>query len=288
MAKTKDKAARGGQGFEGYYSEIFGRRWPALKEALLKEGEPLAFTPFEGGSSYYLDAASVLAAISLPLKGAQNVLDMCAAPGGKSLVLASRMGADANLRCNERSFDRFQRLRKVVADHLPQEIQERIKISCGDGALLCKKENLLYDAILLDAPCSSERHVLNDPKYLADWSPARVKSLAMQQWALLSSAYRLLKDGGYLLYSTCALNQSENSQEAARLLKKFPEARAVSLEDVLAFQETGKKEISAFFDVAALPKFEAQELGFSILPDEQCGAGPIYFCLFKKGMDKIS
>ena len=198
------------------------------------------------------------------------------------------MGSDAKLRCNERSFDRFQRLRKVVADHLPQEIQERVQTSCGDGAVLCKKENALYDAILLDAPCSSERHVLNDPKYLAEWSPARVKSLAMQQWALLSSAYRLLNDGGYLLYSTCALNQSENSQVAARLLKKFPEARAVSLKEVLAFQETGKKEIGAFFDLAALPKFEGQELGFSILPDAQGGAGPIYFCLFKKGMDKIS
>lgn len=288
MAKNKSASIRGAQGFEEYYSAIFGRRWPALKDALLKETEPLPFTPIEGGPSYYLDAASVLAAISLPLCGAQNILDMCAAPGGKSLVLASRMKAASCLRCNERSFDRFQRLRKVVADHLPQEIQERVKISCGDGALLCKKENILYDAILLDAPCSSERHVLNDPKYLDDWSPARVKSLAMQQWALLSSAYRLLKDGGLLLYSTCALNQSENSQVAARLLKKFPEARAVSLEEVLAFQETGKKEILGFFDVAALPKFEEQELGFSILPDLQGGAGPIYFCLFTKGMDKIS
>lgn len=282
MGKSKDKPARGGQGFEEYYSQIYGGRWPALKEALLKESSPLPFTAFAGGPSYYLDAASVLAAALLPLKGAQKILDMCAAPGGKTLVLASRMDEAAALRCNERSFDRFQRLRRVVADHLPKDTQERVQISCGDGALLCKKEDVLYDAILLDAPCSSERHVLNDPKYLAEWSPARVKSLAMQQWALLSSAYRLLKDGGFLLYSTCALNQSENSQVAARLLKKFPEARAVSLEELLALKERGREEISAFFDVAALPNFEAQEPGFSILPDAQGGAGPIYFCLFEK------
>ncbi len=288
MAKDKENSRHGEAAFEEYYSALFGERWPALKAALLKESEPKAFVACKDGPAYYLDAASVLAAISLPLCGAQNILDMCAAPGGKSLVLASRMKAASCLRCNERSFDRFQRLRKVVADHLPQETQGRVKISCGDGALLCKKESLLYDAILLDAPCSSERHVLNDPKYLAEWSPARVKSLAMQQWALLSSAYRLLNEGGYLLYSTCALNQSENSQVAARLLKKFPEARAVPLEELLAFQETGRKEAEAFFDVAALPKFEGQELGFSILPDAQGGAGPIYFCLFNKGMDKNS
>ncbi len=288
MAKDKEKSRHGEAAFEEYYSALFGERWPALKAALLKESEPKAFVACKDGPAYYLDAASVLAAISLPLCGAQNILDMCAAPGGKSLVLASRMKAASCLRCNERSFDRFQRLRKVVADHLPQETQGRVKISCGDGALLCKKESLLYDAILLDAPCSSERHVLNDPKYLAEWSPARVKSLAMQQWALLSSAYRLLNEGGYLLYSTCALNQSENSQVAARLLKKFPEARAVPLEELLAFQETGRKEAEAFFDVAALPKFEALEPGFAILPDAQGGAGPIYFCLFNKGMDKNS
>ncbi|MBQ6028561.1 MAG: RsmB/NOP family class I SAM-dependent RNA methyltransferase [Treponema sp.] len=288
MAKDKEKSRHGEAAFEEYYSSLFGERWPALKAALLKESEPKAFVACKDGPAYYLDAASVLAAISLPLCGAQNILDMCAAPGGKSLVLASRMKASSCLRCNERSFDRFQRLRKVVADHLPQETQGRVKISCGDGALLCKKESLLYDAILLDAPCSSERHVLNDPKYLAEWSPARVKSLAMQQWALLSSAYRLLNEGGYLLYSTCALNQSENSQVAARLLKKFPEVRAVPLEELLAFQETGRKEAEAFFDVAALPKFEGRELGFSILPDAQGGAGPIYFCLFNKGMDKNS
>ena len=288
MAKDKENSRHGEAAFEEYYSALFGERWPALKAALLKESEPKAFVACKDGPAYYLDAASVLAAISLPLCGARNILDMCAAPGGKSLVLASRMKAASCLRCNERSFDRFQRLRKVVADHLPQETQGRVKISCGDGALLCKKESLLYDAILLDAPCSSERHVLNDPKYLAEWSPARVKSLAMQQWALLSSAYRLLNEGGYLLYSTCALNQSENSQVAARLLKKFPEARAVPLEELLAFQETGRKEAEAFFDVAALPKFEGQELGFSILPDAQGGAGPIYFCLFNKGMDKNS
>ena len=282
MAKDKENSRHGEAAFEEYYSALFGERWPALKAALLKESEPKAFVACKDGPAYYLDAASVLAAISLPLCGAQNILDMCAAPGGKSLVLASRMKAASCLRCNERSFDRFQRLRKVVADHLPQETQGRVKISCGDGALLCKKESLLYDAILLDAPCSSERHVLNDPKCLAEWSPARVKSLAMQQWALLSCAFRLLNEGGFLLYSTCALNPSENSGLCERLLKKFPAAKLVGEDGVRAFQSSQKEALKPFFDVSLLPGFEAKETGFSILPDAQNGFGPIFFCLFKK------
>ena len=276
MAKDKENSRHGEAAFEEYYSALFGERWPALKAALLKESEPKAFVACKDGPAYYLDAASVLAAISLPLCGAQNILDMCAAPGGKSLVLASRMKAASCLRCNERSFDRFQRLRKVVADHLPQETQGRVKISCGDGALLCKKESLLYDAILLDAPCSSERHVLNDPKCLAEWSPARVKSLAMQQWALLSCAFRLLNEGGFLLYSTCALNPSENSGLCERLLKKFPAAKLVGEDGVRAFQSSQKEALKPFFDVSLLPGFEAQETGFSILPDAQNGFGLIF------------
>jgi len=287
MAKDKKKSLHGEEAFEEYYSAIYGERWPTLKAALLKESQPKAFKAFDGGPEYFLDSASVLAALSLPLKNAQKILDMCAAPGGKSLVLARRMNGGASLRCNERSFDRFQRLRKVVAEHLPQDTQERVKISCGDGALLCKKESVLYDAILLDAPCSSERHVLNDPKYLAEWSPARVKSLAMQQWALLSCAFRLLAPGGFLLYSTCAINQSENSSLAGRLLAKFPDARALPIEELLDKQKEAAEAVKGSFDMKALPKFEAQELGFSILPDVQDGAGPIYFCLFEKTMDKI-
>ena len=287
MAKDKKKSLHGEDAFEEYYSAIYGERWPTLKAALLKESQPKAFKAFDGGPEYFLDSASVLAALSLPLKNAQKILDMCAAPGGKSLVLARRMNGGASLRCNERSFDRFQRLRKVVAEHLPQDTQERVKISCGDGALLCKKESVLYDAILLDAPCSSERHVLNDPKYLAEWSPARVKSLAMQQWALLSCAFRLLAPGGFLLYSTCAINQSENSSLAGRLLAKFSDARALPIEELLDKQKEAVEAVKGSFDMEALPKFEAQELGFSILPDVQDGAGPIYFCLFEKTMDKI-
>lgn len=285
-AQAKKSAAskklRGAEGFEEHYSSLYGGRWNALKAALLVESRPLPLVCGQGGPAYYLDAASVVAAMTLPLRGAKNILDMCAAPGGKSLVLASLMDADANLLCNERSFDRSMRLRKVISEHLPAATQGRVQVSCGDGALLCKKQNEAYDAILLDAPCSSERHVLNDSKYLDEWSPARVKSLAMQQWALLSSAFRLLKTGGRLLYSTCALDPAENTGVCERLLKKFPNAAAAGLQEVRALQDSAKRELAPFFDPASLPGFESSGMGFCVLPDAQNGAGPIFFCLFEK------
>lgn len=271
----------GEQGFEKYYAEIFGARWEKLKAALLQESEGVPFNA--GAKTYFLDSASILAALTLPLDGAKKILDMCAAPGGKTLVLARRMEHDAELFSNELSFERKCRLERVVSEHLFPDVKERVKITCGDGALLCKKQDALYDAILLDAPCSSERHVLSSPTHLRQWSPARVRSLAVRQWSLLSSAFRILKSGGFLLYSTCAISNEENSNIAKRLLEKFEgKVRAVKSDEIKIIQESNVKKIPELFSAIEFPSFEENEFGFSVLPDAQKNSGPIYFFLAEK------
>lgn len=271
----------GEQGFEKYYAAIFGARWEKLKAALLQESEGVPFNA--GAKTYFLDSASILAALTLPLDGAKKILDMCAAPGGKTLVLARRMEHDAELFSNELSFERKCRLERVVSEHLFPDVKERVKITCGDGALLCKKQDALYDAILLDAPCSSERHVLSSPTHLRQWSPARVRSLAVRQWSLLSSAFRILKSGGFLLYSTCAISNEENSNIAKRLLEKFEgKVRAVKTDEIKIRQESNAKKFPELFSAIEFPSFEENELGFSVLPDAQKNSGPIYFFLAEK------
>lgn len=280
MDTVKEKLF-GAQGFEKYYASIFAERWEKLKAALLQENEGV---PFDAGAkNYFLDSASVLAALTLPLDGAKKILDMCAAPGGKTLVLARRMESDAELFSNELSFERKCRLERVVSEHLLPAVKARVKITCGDGALLCKKQDAIYDAILLDAPCSSERHVLSSPKYLQEWSPARVRSLAMRQWSLLSSAFRILKSGGFLLYSTCAISDEENSCVAKRLIEKFKgKVRAVEFDEIRILQESNAKKFPELFSKIEFPSFEKNEFGFSVLPDAQKNSGPIYFFLAEK------
>lgn len=271
----------GEQEFEKYYAAIFGARWENLKAALLQESEGVPFNA--GAKTYFLDSASILAALTLPLDGAKKILDMCAAPGGKTLVLARRMEHNAELFSNELSFERKCRLERVVSEHLFPDVKERIKITCGDGALLCKKQDALYDAILLDAPCSSERHVLSSPTHLRQWSPARVRSLAVRQWSLLSSAFRILKNGGFLLYSTCAISNEENSNIAKRLLEKFEgKVRAVKSDEIKIIQESNAKKFPELFSAIEFPSFEENEFGFSVLPDAQKNSGPIYFFLAEK------
>ena len=267
MSKKQNKETlRGASGFEQFYSELYGERWESLKKAFAEPTDSVEFMVPGAQKPYYLDSASIVAAQSLPLDEATDILDLCAAPGGKTLVLASRMNEDARLSSNERSPQRKHRLATVVEECLPPEIAERITVSCSDGSSWCTRQTECFDSILLDAPCSSERHVIADPKYLDVWSPARIKTVVMEQWALLSCAYRLLRSGGYLLYSTCALAPQENDGMIERLIKKFGQDSFV-IEEV-----QGNDRVT----------LERTTYGNQILPDVSNGAGPIYFSLIKK------
>ncbi|MCR4821626.1 MAG: RsmB/NOP family class I SAM-dependent RNA methyltransferase [Treponema sp.] len=270
--KDRNKKLSGEEGFNEYYSSLFGQRWPSIKEAFALESD-YACWQAGGEKPYFLDSASVRAAVSLPLENAENILDLCAAPGGKTLVLASNMGENARLLSNERSPERKNRLLNTVRDCLPQSIQERVQVICKDGAVMCKANEEAFDAILLDAPCSSERHVMADQKYLNDWSPSRIKTLSMAQWALLSSAWRMLRKGGHLLYSTCALSPDENDNVVGKLLKKFDGVKVCSPDISLNYKD---------FTDSILPDYEKTQYGGHVLPDRSRGAGPLYFCLLEK------
>ena len=95
----------------------------------------------------------------------------------------------------------------------------------------------------------------------------------MAQWALLSSGWRMLKEGGYLLYSTCALNPSENDGVIEKLLKKF--------KDVEICEPAVSSDVQAFCS-AKLVEGEQTKYGRHVLPDSAGGAGPLYFCLLRK------
>lgn len=276
--KQKSNKLTGAQGFEQFYTQIYGERWNAIKEAFKNENQAVEYKIPGSQKPYYLDAASVFAALCLPVKQAENILDLCAAPGGKTLVIASRMNKEAKLSSNERSPERKHRLQTVVNECLPEEINSRITVSCSDGATWCTRQTECFDCILLDAPCSSERHVMLDDKYLNTWSPSRIKTVSMEQWALLSSAYRLLQPGGYLLYSTCAICPQENDDMLEKLIKKFNKEG-----DSFTFIEPSPdlSEIEAFVKME-LPEYEKTKYGYEIFPDVQNGAGPIFFSLIKK------
>lgn len=275
---------QGQAGFDFYYENLYKERWQSLRSSLLQTPRYIALSAASSTSDqpYFLDCGSVLAACMLPLENAESVLDMCAAPGGKSLVLLRRIAEyvrqnpkDAKLPlfvCNEPSASRRNRLVSVLDTYADSALRSSIKVTSYDGARWCRYETEKFERILLDAPCSSERHVLQDDTYLKKWSPARIKNLTHKQWALLSSAFRLLKPKGFILYATCALSEQENDGTVKKLLKKNTEARLVPL-----------NPDECCFEGLKLCGCEKTECGFHVLPDTQSGAGPLYFSLVQKG-----
>ncbi|MBU0934922.1 MAG: 16S rRNA methyltransferase [Spirochaetes bacterium] len=186
-------------------------------------------------------------------------------------------GADSavSILANELSSDRRRRLSLVLDRHLPTELRAQLTVSGFDAAAAGGRssEHGRFSAILLDAPCSSERHVLADNSALAQWTPARVKFLAQRQWSLLSSAFLLLAPGGCILYSTCALSPAENDGVVARLLKKQKDRVELLVPEPVA--------------VPGLPpglskQAESTEFGRMYMPDSCSGAGPIYTALLRK------
>ena len=94
---------KGAAGFEQFYSSLYGERWEKLKQTFANPNDSVEFMVPGAQKPYYLDSASIFAALCLPLQNATDILDLCAAPGEKTLVLASRMNEDAVLSSNERS-----------------------------------------------------------------------------------------------------------------------------------------------------------------------------------------
>jgi 16S rRNA (cytosine1407-C5)-methyltransferase len=255
------------ESFEDYYRTRYGARWDTLRQSLLEGAVPV---PYSQGQTarltvpYLLDRASILAAQTLRLPDEGLILDACAAPGGKSLVIASGMSGTARLLSNELSGERRRRLAKVLDDHLDKTLRERVKVSGFDAAALAGKkgEHGRFDGILLDVPCSSEAHVLRNETALAQWTSARPRFLAKRQWALLSAAFLLLRAGGSLVYITCALSPEENDGVVSRLRAKYANA--------------------VISDEPDFPEGEKTTFGRLILPDASGGIGPMYVARFRK------
>lgn len=259
MAKAKKPS--GADAFQIYYEKEFPLRWDVLRASLLEQRSPI---PFQEGlvKPYFMDEASILVANTLPLRQGDRVLDMCAAPGGKSLVLASRLQGTGSLVCNDRSSERRERLRNVLESSLPDAWKRQVSVTSHDSTKWGIYEKDAYDAILLDAPCSSERHVLSDPHALSLWSPARPKHLALQQFAMLCAALDAVKRGGYVLYSTCAITAMEDEDIIDKLNRKREGRFSIIPTDI--------------------PQAEQRKYGSILLPDTSNGKGPLFCCLLRR------
>ncbi len=191
---------------------------------------------FYGGRLYIQNLSSMIAPVLLAPRPEETVLDLAAAPGGKTLILAGMMQNTGWLSAVEPSRERFFRL----CDNLKQQGVTNAHTYMTDGRSVGKKCPEMFDRILLDAPCSSEaRFKTYDEKSTSFWSVHKVKETSKLQRRLLLSAFDALKPGGKLLYSTCSFSPEENESPLQHLLERHGE-RLKTLPLILPFDNVQK------------------------------------------------
>jgi NOL1/NOP2/sun family putative RNA methylase len=192
-----------------------------------KEDERPGRHPYHEMGLYYIQEPSAMcvAAVADPQPG-EIVLDLCAAPGGKSTQLAGRMDGRGLLVCNEivpgrakilsQNIERMGIQNAVVVNHSPQELSERFPV--------------FFDRIVVDAPCSGEGMFHKEEAALTEWSPENVRMCSERQREILASAVPMLRDGGTLVYSTCTFAPAEDEELVAWLLENFSELSLVPID----------------------------------------------------------
>ena len=173
---------------------------------------------WHGGAYYVQEAGSMILSKFLEGEKPGLILDLCAAPGGKSTLLRDFFAPDASLSeplliANEPIRDRAVILRENL---LRWGADEVIVTSAYPDALAAS--GLRADLILVDAPCSGEGMFRKDPDSIAEWSEAAVSLCVSRQREILSAALEMLTDGGLLIYSTCTYNPRENEEQLSWLL----------------------------------------------------------------------
>lgn len=169
------------------------------------------------GTVYIQNAASWIPVIALDPRPGEEILDVCAAPGGKTSHIAAIANNEAYITANDNSRPRLAKLRANL-DRLGVKNTE---FTLFDATQLANKlEGRQFDKILLDAPCSGEGMMtLDNDKDFAIWSVAPIKRLGQLQKRILSQAWQLLKPGGTLIYSTCTMAPEENEAVIDYLLR---------------------------------------------------------------------
>ena len=188
------------------------------------EGSPAENELFRAGCYHVEGQASQLAALSVEAQPGETVLDLCAAPGGKSILLAEQMQNTGILYSCDAAENRVRLIRTAVE----RMGLTNVRTLCSDAT---KRNPALpqADRILTDVPCSGLGILAKKPDLrYKTLDPARQSELLSTQAAILDTAARLLKPGGRLVYSTCTIDPAENQQQVAAFLQRHPEFSVVN------------------------------------------------------------
>ena len=231
-----------GAEFDDYLASLERPRAVALRRNPLRPRPPLPFAlepvpwcpdgfyydpaerpglhPWHEAGLYYLQEASAMApAVLLAPQPGDRVLDLCAAPGGKSTQLAAALQGQGLLVANEIHPQRA----RVLSQNIERMGVANALVLNEHPARLAERFPRAFDRVLVDAPCSGEGMFRKEAAAVADWSAATVAMCAHRQREILESAAAMVRAGGRLVYSTCTFSPEENEGVISGFLRDHPE-----------------------------------------------------------------
>ena len=215
----------------------------------------------EAGAFYLQEPAAMLPAAVMDAKPGEIILDLCAAPGGKTTQIALGMRGKGLLISNDPVPNRAAVLsRNIERMGIPNTV-----VTCAYPENLAKKWPECFDGVMVDAPCSGEGMFRRHPETRAEWSPEKAAGCSLRQQEILTSAAGMVRPGGRLIYSTCTWNPAENEVLLMSFLNNHPEFR-----------------IEPF----NLPGINAPDGYYTCWPHRLRGEGQFTACLHKYGTDE--
>ena len=180
--------------------------------------------PFHHAGMIYIQEPGAMApAECIDIKPDWKILDMCAAPGGKSSQLRNKLGEDGILVSNEIISSRC----KILTGNIERLGLHNTVTTCMDTKKLAKLFPDTFDLIMVDAPCSGEGMFRKEEAAVEEWSIENVKKCAVRQAEILENAAIALKNGGYIIYATCTFSLEENEMTVDSFLQAHPEFEIV-------------------------------------------------------------
>ena len=201
-----------------------------------------AKSPLYSAGLYYIQEPSAMYPVELlEVKPGEKVLDLCAAPGGKSTQIASRLGSNGLLVTNDLNQQRAKVLLKNI-----EKYGVRNALVLNESPEKISQYFLgFFDKILVDAPCSGEGMFRKEPDMINSWSEEEVAKYINWQREILEIAARLLRPGGELVYSTCTFSTGENEEQINNFLLAHPDFELSNVKRLWPHQIEGEGHFAA-------------------------------------------
>nr|WP_302416527.1 RsmB/NOP family class I SAM-dependent RNA methyltransferase [uncultured Romboutsia sp.] len=208
-------------------------------------------SPLHESGAYYLQEPSAMSVVPhLDIKEGDKVLDMCAAPGGKSTYILSKLNDTGLLVSNEINPTRI----RALGENLERFGVRNCIITNTDSNNLRKVFTGYFDKIVIDAPCSGQGMFRKDEVAIEDWSYAKVLECQSIQKDIIRDGYDMLKNGGVLVYSTCTFAKEENEDVINEFISEYKDAKLIEMQRIWPHKVSGEGHF-----VAKIQKLENED-----------------------------